>query len=352
MLERKNFKTIINGKQTDLFFLENKNIKATITNYGARIVSLLVPGKDGDLIDVNVGFDSIEKYIQAKEQCYGAVVGRYAGRIANGKFSIDGKEFQLDINNGTNAIHGGNTGFQTRVWDATQLDKTTIEFNYVSADGEEGYPGKFTIKTTYQLTENDELKIDFEYFSDKKTIANIINHNFYNLNGEGNGTVNNHSLKIGTDKFNAINQNCIPTNIASVKDTPFDFTTFNTIGKRIDTDDEQIKNGTGYDHTYAFDKGVTAKPELVAVAIGDISGIVMELYTTEPGVHFYTGNFMQGLNTFKCGAKDDVRTAFCLETQHYPNSPNEPTAPSTIKEAGTVYTSTTIHKFYTAIPHQ
>jgi aldose 1-epimerase len=352
MLERKNFKTIINGKQTDLFFLENKNIKATLTNYGARIVSLLVPGKDGDLIDVNVGFDSIEKYIQAKEQCYGAVVGRYAGRIANGKFSIDGKEFQLDINNGTNAIHGGNTGFQTRVWDATQIDKTTIEFNYVSADGEEGYPGKFTIKTTYHLTENDELKINFEYFSDKKTVANIINHNFYNLNGEGNGSINNHSLKICTDKFNAINQNCIPTHIASVKNTPFDFTDFKSIGENIDADTEQIKNGKGYDHTYAFDKGVTTKTELVAVAIGDETEIVMELYTTEPGVHLYTGNFMQGLHTFKSGAKDEKRTAFCLETQHYPNSPNEPTAPSTIKEAGTVYTSTTIHRFYTALSEQ
>jgi aldose 1-epimerase len=352
MLQREKFQTTINGKQTDLFFLENKNIKATLTNYGARMVSLLVPGKDGNLIDVNVGFDSIEKYVQAKDQCYGAVVGRYAGRIANGKFSIDGKEFQLDINNGANAIHGGNTGFQTRVWDATQIDNATIEFNYASADGEEGYPGTFTIRTTYHLTENDELKIDFEYSSDKKTIANIINHNFWNLNGEGSGSINNHSLKILADKFNAINENCIPTHITSVKNTPFDFTDFKTIGKSIDADDVQIKNGTGYDHTYAFDKGVTAKPELVAVAVGDESDIVMELYTTEPGVHFYTGNFMQGLHIFKCGAKDDKRTAFCLETQHYPNSPNEPMSPTTIKEPGKFYTSTTIHKFYLAMSKQ
>ncbi len=349
MLRRENFQAVVNGKKTDLYFLQNKNIKATLTNYGARMVSLQVPDKQGDFVDVNVGFDSIEKYVQAKDQCYGAVVGRYAGRIANGKFSIDGKEYQLDVNNGPNAIHGGNTGFQTRVWDAHPINESTVAFTYISQDGEEGYPGTFTVKVIYQLTDNNELKIDFEYSSNKKTIANIINHNFFNLNGEGSGSVNNHSLKIGTDKFNAINENCIPTNISSVKNTPFDFTEFCNIGERIDENDIQIKSGTGYDHTYAFDKGVTKTPELVAVAIGNESDIVMELYTTEPGVHFYTGNFMQGLHTFKSGAKDDARTAFCLETQHYPNSPNEPAAPSTIKEAAQVYTSSTIHKFYVII---
>jgi aldose 1-epimerase len=349
MLQREDFQSIVHGKATDLYFLEKNNIKATLTNYGARMVSLLVPYKNGDWIDVNAGFDTIEKYVKAKDQCYGAVVGRYAGRIAAGKFTIDGNEFQLDVNNGENAIHGGNTGFQTRVWDAEQVDESAVIFNYVSQDGEEGYPGTFSIKVMYSLTDNGELKIDFEYSSDKKTVANIINHNFFNLNGEGAGSINNHSLKIFADKFNAINENCIPTHIASVKNSPFDFTNFKTIGEDIDATNEQIKNGTGYDHTYAFDKGVSATPELVAVAIGDESDIVMEIYTTEPGVHFYTGNFMLGLHTFKSGAKDDARTAFCLETQHYPNSPNEPTAPSTIKEAGKVYTSTTIHKFYIVI---
>jgi aldose 1-epimerase len=349
ILKKENFQSIVQGKATDLYFLEKNNIKATLTNYGARVVSLLVPDKLGNLLDINVGFDNIEKYLQAKDQCYGAIVGRYAGRIAAGKFSIDGNEYQLAVNNGENAIHGGNTGFQTRVWDAEQINDSAVAFSYVSQDGEEGYPGTFNIKVMYSLTDNGELKIDFEYSSDKKTVANIINHNFFNLNGEGSGSINNHTLKICTDKFNAINENCIPTHIASVENTPFDFTDFKTIGQDIEVDDVQIKNGTGYDHTYAFDKGVTIKPELVAIAIGDVSNVVMELYTTEPGVHFYTGNFMQGLHTFKCGAKDDARTAFCLETQHYPNSPNEPAAPSTIKEADKVYTSTTIHKFYVAI---
>jgi aldose 1-epimerase len=348
MLYREHFQSLVREKKTDLYFLESKNLKATLTNYGARMVSLLVPDKHGNLIDINVGFDNIEKYVQAKDQCYGAVVGRYAGRIAHGKFSIDGEDFQLDVNNGSNAIHGGNTGFQTRVWDANQISNSKIEFTYVSNDGEEGYSGTFTIKVIYTLTENNELAIDFEYSSDKKTIANIINHNFFNLNGEGAGSVNNHSVKILADKFNAINEDCIPTHIAGVQNTPFDFTDFHTIGERINADDEQIKNGTGYDHTFAFDKGVSAIPELVTVAIGDVSGIEMELYTTEPGVHFYTGNFMMGHHTFKCGVADDARTAFCLETQHYPNSPNEPSAPTTIKEAEKIYTSTTIHKFYIA----
>jgi aldose 1-epimerase len=348
MLYRADFQSLVNGKETDLYFLENNNLKATLTNYGARMVSLLVPDKHGNLIDVNTGFDSIEKYVQAKEQCYGAIVGRYAGRIAHGKFTIDGKEYQLDLNNGPNALHGGNKGFQTRVWDAKQVSSSKVEFYYVSQDGEEGYPGTFSIKVIYSLTDKDELTFDFEYSSNKKTIANIINHNFWNLNGEGNGTINNHSLKICTDEFNAINEYCIPTHIASVKNTPFDFTDFKTIGERINENDIQLKYGTGYDHTYALDKAVSAMPELAAIAIGEKSGITMEIYTTEPAVHFYTGNFLQGLHTFKSGAKDDARTAFCLETQHFPNAPNEPTAPTTIKEPGKVYTSTTIHHFFVA----
>jgi aldose 1-epimerase len=345
MLHQKHFQTTINEKGTDLYFIENNTIKAAFTNYGARLVSLLVPDKNGNLIDVHVGFDSIEKYIQAKDQSYGAVVGRYAGRIANGKFNIDGHPFQLDINNGNNAIHGGNTGFQTRVWDVQQISKDTIVFKYVSADGEEAYPGTLTISVTYQLTNKNELKITFEYSCNKKTIANIIHHNFFNLNGEGSGSITNHSVKILTDKFNAINEDCIPTHIESVKDTPFDFTTFKRIGENIHANDAQIKNGTGYDHTFAFDKGVTKHPELVAQIIGDKTDIAMELYTTEPGLHLYTGNFMSGAHTFKCGIKDDLRTAISLEAQHYPNSPNEPTAPSTIKENGVVYKSITIYKF-------
>jgi len=347
LLKKDNFISTVDGKETALYYLKNKNnLQATLTNYGARVVSLLVPDKNGNSTDINVGFNSIFDYINAKDQCYGAVVGRYAGRIDGGKFSIDGVAYQLTVNDGNNAIHGGNTGFQTRVWDTNQINNQSVQFSYVSADGEEGYPGKFTIKVIYTLTYNDELKMEFKYSSDKKTIANIINHNFYNLNGEGTGEINHHLLQINSVRFNAINEDCIPMYIATVQDTPFDFTNFHTIGERINANDLQIKNGTGYDHTYTLDKGVSTKPELVATAIGDISGIAMEVYTTEPGVHFYTGNFMQSLHTFKSGVKDDSRTAFCLETQHYPNSPNNPQVPSTIKEAGKKYSSITIHRFF------
>jgi aldose 1-epimerase len=345
-LKQSNFQSVVQEKATDLYFIQSKNLKATLCNYGARMVSLHVPDKNGKLTDINVGFNNIEEYVTAKDQCYGAVVGRYAGRIAAGKFAIDGITHQLTVNNGNNAIHGGSTGFQTRVWDAAQLTESTVAFTYVSADGEEHYPGAFTVKVIYTLTDSDELIVDFEYTSDKKTISNIINHNFWNLNGEDSGYVGEHQLKIVADKFNAINTDCIPTHLAAVQNTPFDFTEFHTIGERINADDEQIKNGTGYDHTYALPQGVTDEPKLAAIAVGNISGIGMEIYTTEPGVHFYTGNFMQGAHVFKSGVADKERTAFCLETQHFPDSPNNAAAPSVIKEAGKVYRSQTIHKFF------
>jgi aldose 1-epimerase len=341
--KKENFITALDGKETALYYLQNKNnLQAALTNYGARVVSLLVPDKNGKLIDINAGFGSIEEYISAKDQCYGAVVGRYAGRIAGAKFSIDGLAYQLDVNSGNNAIHGGNTGFQTRVWDAQQINNQSVQFTYVSADGEEGYPGKFTITVIYTLTDDEELKMEFEYSSDEKTIANIINHNFYNLNGEGAGDINNHLVQINSDRFNAINEDCIPTHIASVKNSLFDFTNFHTVGERINASDVQIKNGTGYDHTFVLDNSESTKPELAATAIGEKSAIAMEVYTTEPGVHFYTGNLMQGLHTFKSGLRDDSRTALCLETQHYPNSSNNPQVPSNIKEAGKKYSSITI----------
>lgn len=343
---KENFDAIVQEKKTALFYLKNDSgIEAALCNYGARMVSFLVPDRSGNLVDINVGFDCIADYVNAQDQCYGAVVGRYAGRIAKGKFNLDGEVFQLDVNNGNNAIHGGNTGFQTRVWDATQLNDHAVQFNYVSEDEEEGYPGRFSVQVIYSLNNDDELKIEFEYSSNKKTIVNIINHNFWNLNGEGSGLVNNHQLQINAEKFNAINEDCIPVAVVPVEHTPFDFRSLHTIGSRIGEDDEQLKNGTGYDHTYALENVESDVPQLAATAIGERSGIKMDVYTTEPGVHFYTGNFMQGLHTFKCGAKDESRTAFCLETQGYPNAPNNPLAPSTVKNAGEVYKSTTVHRF-------
>lgn len=348
---KNNFISGLKGKPTALFYLKNSNsMQAALTNYGARMVSMLVPDKHGKLVDINVGFSSIENYFDAKDQCYGAVVGRYAGRIAKGQFLLDNKVIQLDINQRNYAIHGGNTGFQTRVWDASQINDRSVVFSYVSQDGEEGYPGKFSVKVFYELTDDDKLRIDFEYSTSKETVANIINHNFWNLNGEGTGSVNNHQLQIFTDQFNAVNEDCIPVEIRTVHNTPFDFLALHRMGERIEVIDEQLKYGNGYDHTYALKSGVSAEPTLAAIAIGDQSGIQMELYTTEPGVHFYTGNFMDGSHTFKCGVKDNSRTAFCLETQHFPNSPNRPQVPSTIKAPGKIYRSSTIHTFSIARP--
>ncbi len=349
MLDPKNFDSILHGKKIGYYFLENSaGLKGELTNYGARMVSMLVPDRNGVLVDVNVGFDHIDDYINAEDQCYGAVIGRYAGRIAAGKFSIDDNHYQLEVNNGNNAIHGGHHGFQTKVWDGVQVTNGTVEFSYVSMDGEEGYPGEMQVKVTYRLTDANELIIDFEYSSDKKTVANIINHNFWNLNGEYSGTVHDHSLKIFTDQFLAINKDCIPVKPIAGHNTAFDFTDFRKIGEWIDDDDEQIKNGSGYDHSFVFEKSVSAQPKLMAIAIGDRSGIQMEIHSTEPAIHFYTGNFMNCFDPAKTGLSDHARTAFCLETQHYPDSPNNPDAPSTLIEPGKIYTSTTIHKFLTS----
>jgi aldose 1-epimerase len=340
------FDSVINGKKTSLFYLTNKNnLKAAITNYGARMVSLLVPDKTGKHRDIILGFNSLNGFINSGEKYYGAIVGRYGNRIARGKFKLDGKSYQLDINNSPNTLHGGSTGFHSRIWDAIQVDSQTVALSYVSADGEEGYPGTVTTKVVYTLTDNDELRIDYEIKTDKKTIINITNHNFWNLNGEGSGTINQHDLMIEATTYNPVDSTLIPLGIKSVSGTAFDFITFHKIGERLDTGDLQIKYGKGYDHNFILDKGITVEPGLAAIVKGDLSGIAMEIYTTEPGIQFYGGNFMQGKNTLKSGAKDDYRTAFCLETQHFPDSPNQPDFPSTILVPGKMYKSTTIHKF-------
>lgn len=343
---KENFVSTIKGKETSLFHLRNENnVYCAITNYGARVVSFLVPDKNDNLVDIVVGFSSITDYVNADCPYYGAIIGRYGNRIAKGKFTLDGKIYQLDLNNGENALHGGNTGFHNRVWDAVQKDDQTVELIYISKDGEEGYPGEMTTKLIYSLTNENELKIEYEFSTDKKTIANITNHNFWNLNGEGSGTINKHELKIKATKFTPIDSSSIPTGIEPVANSPFDFTQFHSIGERIEEDHEQLKNGRGYDHNFVLDKGITPSPEPIAIVKGDSSGIMMEVLTTEPGVQVYTGNFMEGKDIFKSGAKDDFRTAFCLETQHFPDSPNQPFFPTTVIEPGKIYRSTTVHRF-------
>ena len=341
---KQNFKGELNGKEIGIYYLRNKNISVAITNYGARVVSFMVPDKSGVPTDIVVGFKSIEDYFKADCPYYGAIVGRFANRIANGNFTLEGKNYQLELNNGHHALHGGSGGFHNCVWDVLMHNETRVDFSYLSIDGEGGYPGTMTTKVSYTLTDENECRIDYEYFTDKTTVANITNHNFWNLNGEGSGDILNHKLKINAAKFVAIDSTSIPQNIEAIENSPFDFTEFKSIGEEIHTDNEQLKNGNGYDHNFVLDKGITTSPELIAVAKGDISGIVMEVFTTESGVQFYSGNFMEGKDIFKGGARDGFRTAFCLETQKFPDSPNQPNFPTSIIEPDNIYKSTTIYK--------
>ncbi len=341
------FEKNINGKQTKLYLLQNKNIKAAITNYGGRLVSLWVPDKKSNLTDIVAGFDSVEQYINSTEPYFGATIGRYGNRIAKGKFTIDGKEYTSSINNPPNTLHGGKNGFQSKVFDARQIGDSSLELTYLSPDGEEGFPGNLTVKVTYTLTNNSELKIDYEATTDKKTVVNLTNHAFWNLNGQGNGTILDHLLWVNANAYTPVDSTLIPTGkIEPVKGTPFDFTQPTAIGKRIDTNSNaQLKNGKGYDHNFVLNKNDNNGLNHAATITGDKSHIQMDIYTKEPGLQFYSGNFMQSKNIMKGGKRDDFRTAFALETQHFPDSPNEPSFPSTILEPGKKYETETIYKF-------
>jgi aldose 1-epimerase len=341
------YQTTIDGKQTDLFVLRNKNdVQAAVTNYGGRLVSLLVPDKQGKLVDVVLGFDSVHKYQLSTEPYFGATIGRYGNRIAKGKFKLDGKEYALATNNGVNHLHGGKKGFQYVVWDAKQIGDSLLELSYLSPDGEEGYPGNLQVKVSYLLNDNNELILSYEASTDKKTVVNLTNHAFFNLNGQGSGTINNHLLRIYADYYTPVDSTLIPTGkIETVANTPFDFRNPTQIGQRVDADHIQIKNGKGYDHNFVLNNYENADMKPAAKVTGDLSGITMEVFTQEPGLQFYGGNFMQSKNTIKGGTKDDFRTAFCLETQHFPDSPNQPAFPSTVLEPGKKYSTKSIYRF-------
>ncbi len=341
------FQKSIDGKNTDLFILRNKNhVEAAFTNYGARILSFQIPDKSGNLTDVVVGFGSIEAYQQSTERYFGATIGRYGNRIANGKFKLDSREYSISINNSPNALHGGKKGFQDVVWDAKQLNEQTLEFTYLSKDMEEGFPGNLQVKVIYSLSDDNELIINYEASTDKKTILNLTNHAFFNLNGEGSGTILNHTLKINAEQYTPVDSTLIPLGeIVALAGSPFDFRKAVRIGERINDDNIQLKYGKGYDHNYVLNPGKNGEMKAAATVRGDKSGIVMEVYTQEPGLQFYSGNFMKSKNTFKGGTNDDFRTAFCLETQHFPDSPNQPNFPSTILKPGELYKTKTIYKF-------
>ena len=340
------FRDTINGQATNLYVIRNGNgMQAAITNYGGRLVSLLVPDKNGKPVDVVTGFKSVREYVNSTEPYFGATIGRYGNRIAKGKFSLDGKQYSIFTNNGPNTLHGGKNGYQAVVWTAAPINDSTLELSYLSKDGEEGFPGNLNVKVTFTLTQANELKFDYTATTDKKTVVNLTNHAFFNLNGEGSGTINNHILQVFATRYTPVDSTLIPSGkIVPVAGTPFDFTKPIAIGARVDEKNEQLSNGKGYDHNYVLD-GSGMKH--AATISGDQSGIVLDIFTEEPGLQFYSGNFMKGMNIFKGGAKDDFRTAFALETQHFPDSPNQPSFPSTELKPGETYKTSSVYRFST-----
>jgi aldose 1-epimerase len=334
-------------KNAKFFILQNKNnVKAVFTNYGGRLVSLFVPNKKGKTIDVVTGFITADEYKKSTEPYFGATIGRYGNRIAKGKFMLDGKQVTLTINNGPNTLHGGKAGFQYVLFDADQTNDHTLVLSYLSKDMEGGFPGNAKVKVTYSLNDENELHMDYEATTDKTTVMNLTNHAFFNLNGEGSGTILNHIVQINADKYTPVDSTLIPTGkLEPVAGTPFDFNKPTAIGARINDKNEQLKNGTGYDHNYVLNGTGAGKFAHAATVTGDKSGVVMDIYTQEPGLQFYSGNFMQSKNKFKGGSKDDFRTAFAMETQHFPDSPNQPSFPTTTLKPGEVYKTSSYYKF-------
>lgn len=346
IVNQEKFDTKIDNKQVKLFTIKNsRGMRASITNYGGRIVSIIVPDNTGKEKDVVVGFASVNDYMKSSEPYFGATIGRYGNRIANGKFTLDGHQYSLFRNNGPNTLHGGKKGFQAVVWNAIQKSDSSLELNYLSPDGEEGFPGNLSVQVNFSITDQNEIRIKYKASTDKRTVINLTNHAFFNLNGEGSGTILSHKLKINAEKYTPVDSTLIPTGkILPVVNSPFDFRSFHTIGERINMNNTQLEYGKGYDHNFVLDES-HQQLNHAATVIGNISGIQMDVYSTEPGLQFYSGNFMKALNTFKSGSKDDFRTAFCLETQHFPDSPNQPSFPSTVLDPGKIFESETVYKF-------
>lgn len=343
-----NFSKEMNGKEVSLYTLTNKNgLRADITNYGGKIVSLFVPDKDGVIDDIVTGYHTLDEFITSGEPYFGAIIGRYGNRIAKGEFTLDDETYTLATNNGENHLHGGPEGFHAVVWDANQTDGQTLVLTYLSEHMEEGYPGNLSVQVTYELNDNDELVISYLATTDHKTLVNLTNHAFFNLAGEGSSSINNHYLKINADYFTPVDEGLIPTGeISPVEGTPFDFREFTQIGERVESDHQQMIYGQGYDHNFVL-KADTPTDELnFAAAVYDPeSGRLMEVFTKEPGIQFYGGNFLTGNETGKRGEAYLHRSSFCLETQHFPDSPNHPHFPSTTLEVGQQYNTTTVYRF-------
>ncbi len=342
-----NFEKELHGQSIRLFRLSNANgLEVYITNFGQKIVAINAPDRDGNFEDVVLGFSSIDEYIDTHEIYFGAVIGRYGNRIANGKLTIDGTEYTLEINNSPNHLHGGTNGYHNLIWDAEVLSESEIQFTRVSKHMEEGYPGNVSLRVHYELTDSNELKINYYGTTDQTTVLNMTHHSYFNLRGAGNGTINDHVLWINADRYTPVNKDLIPTGeLAEVANTPFDFRTPKPIGTAVNTKHEQLLIGKGYDHNFVLNN---TDQTLIAAAkvVEPDSGRVLEVFTTEPGMQLYGGNFLDG-TIGKEGKAYTHQGAFCLETQHYPDSPNQSHFPSTLVTPDQTYRSTCIYKFST-----
>lgn len=342
---RREFGKTPSGETVELYTLKNaKGMEADISTYGGVIVSLKVPDRAGALGDVVLGFDDFQGYLLPPPY-FGALIGRYGNRIGHARFTLDGVVYTLAKNDGDNSLHGGKRGFDKVLWHARPLNRQSLALTYLSKDGEEGYPGNLSVTVAYTVTDHNELKIDYTAKTDKDTVLNLTNHSYFNLAGQGQGDILAHQLTLNADHYTPVDKGLIPTGeLRSVAGTPFDFRQPHAIGERIGSSDEQIKLGGGYDHNFILNRSGGAL-SLAAKVTESASGRVMEVFTTEPAIQFYTGNFLDGTIHGKGGKVYGRRSALCLETQHYPDSPNHPSFPSTELRPGETYHTTTVYRF-------
>jgi aldose 1-epimerase len=340
------FGTTRDGRPAHLYKLAGRSaIEVDITNYGGAIVSLLVPDRNGNLADVALGYDTLAGY-ETDKAYLGAIIGRFANRIAHGRFALHGVEYTLPLNNGDNSLHGGATGFDKRLWTGREISSNSLELTYLSPDGEEGYPGNLSARVVYTLTSQNELQIDYSAATDQNTIVNLTNHSYFNLAGQGEGDILGHEVTLHAHYFTPINARLIPTGeTRSVQGTPLDFTRQTAVGSRIAAADEQLRLAGGYDHNWIPDRESDRTSVLAAEVCEPASGRVLQVFTTQPGIQFYSGNFLDGSARGKQGKLYHRRYGFCLETQHYPDSPNHPNFPSTELQPGQPYRETTVFKF-------
>jgi aldose 1-epimerase len=348
MIKKESFGKLSDGRESHLFTLKNAaGMTVELTDFGASIVSIMAPGRGGKFADVALGYDSVTGYVNGTV-FFGGVVGRYANRIAGGRFELDGKTYQVSINDGKNSLHGGKIGFNKVLWTADALETTegpAVKFTYVSKDGEEGFPGTVTVTATYTLTKDNSIRIDYTGTTDKTTILNLCNHSYFNLTGDPTKTILDHELMINADEFTPVDSSLIPTGkLASVANTPFDFRKMTKIGAGINDSNAQLKICGGYDLNWVLND-YTQRVRKVAELYDPSSGRVMDVLTDQPGLQFYSGNFLNGSEGGKNGVKYQYRTGLALETQHFPDSPNEPKFPSTTLKPAQKYETTTIYRF-------